>query len=80
MLFKLRQGSKLKRAGVGAFKNDGGRYACSQRVYPACGTQAPAIAGFQAFKAVFWPGGHEVIAMFDRKSQKLGSDPGADQV
>jgi hypothetical protein len=57
-----------------AFQNNRGGNASFQGFFPPHGAQAPAIACFQADKAVFGSWGDEIVAPSQRKIQKFLRD------
>ena len=80
MALQVLQADELQGAFVRAFQYRGRRQACEQGLAPAGGAQAPTVAGLKSRKAPLWPGCAEVVAQLNRKCQKFGRDPGADEV
>ena len=74
------EGDDLQRVLVRGFEDDGARGASLLHLEPARGTHAPAVAGFEASKAVLRHGRAEVVAKSLRRSEKRCIDDTADGV
>jgi hypothetical protein len=77
MFLQLLEGGDFEGAFVGGAEDDRGRASGVVGLLPACGTDAPAVAGFQARKVVCGAGGSEVVTGLDREGEKLRRHLGA---
>ena len=80
MALQVLQADELQSAFVRALQHHRWRKPCKQGLAPAGGAQTPAVAGLKSCKAPLWPGRAEVVAELQGKRQKIGRDPGADEV
>jgi hypothetical protein len=80
MLLKLFQAHKRKRFLVCRFEYDGGSHAGFEGLAPSKGAKAPPVAWLEPRESMLRLRRREVIAARGRKSQKLRSDPHADDV
>jgi hypothetical protein len=65
---------------VGGFKDDGAGSACLLNLKPACGTDTPAVTGFESSEAVMRHGGAEVVAENLRRREEGSVDDATDGV
>lgn len=80
MRLQFGQGHEFEGFDVGGGQHHGGRYAGVEGFFPAAGTQAPAVSGFQARKSVFGDRCDQVVAPLPRKRQKCRRHFGANHV
>ena len=80
MALQVLQADELQSSLVRALQHHRRRKPCKQGLAPAGGAQTPAVAGLKSCKAPLWPGRAEVVAQLNRKRQKIGRHPGADEV
>jgi hypothetical protein len=80
MRLEVVQGAFFKGSPMGSPQSDPGGTAGFKGFLPPAGTQAPAIARFQAFEAEFRPGGAEVVALGFGEFEEFVGYHGADGV